>query len=103
MRSRLDFHKELVKVLGSNQVYFQPPESVRMRYPCIVYERDNVDTDPADDMKYLKHVRYEVMYISKDPDTNDKIADILDSFRFTTYVRHFVSDNINHEVFTIYY
>lgn len=103
MRSRLDFHKELVKVLGSNQVYFQPPENVRIKYPCIIYERDNVDVNPADDIKYLKNVRYEVMYISKDPDTNDKIAEILDSFRFAVYVRHFVSDNINHEVFTIYY
>ena len=103
MKDRLDLHAKLVELLGSNQVYFQPPESVRMKYPCIVYERDNVDINSADDAKYLKNVRYEAMYISKEPDTNDIIESILDTFKYCRYVRHFVSDNLNHEVFTIYY
>lgn len=103
MNSRLELHAKLVELLGSNHVYFQPPESIRMKYPCIVYERDSVDTNPADDLKYSKHVRYELMYISKDPDTDAIIEQLLDEFKYCRYVRHFVSDNLNHEVFNLYY
>lgn len=103
MKDRLDLHKELVRLLGSNHVYFQPPEDCKINYPCIIYERENIDANHADDVKYLKTIRYEVMYISKDPDSNDLIKKILDSFKYCSYTRHFVSDNLNHEVFDLYY
>lgn len=103
MNDRLDLHAKLVDLLGSKQVYFQPPESVKIKYPCIIYERENIDAKHADDVKYLKTIRYEVMYISKDPDSNDLIKKILDSFKYCSYTRHFVSDNLNHEVFDLYY
>ena len=35
---RNDLQKLLVEVLGSKNVYFQPPESVKMKYPAIVYQ-----------------------------------------------------------------
>ena len=28
--------KALIELLGSNNVYFQPPESIKIDYPCIV-------------------------------------------------------------------
>lgn len=103
MNSRLDLHEKLVNLLGSNHVYFQPPESIRMVYPCFVYERSYMEVDPADDKKYVTHMRYELMYISKDPDTNDFIESVLNTFDYCAYTRHFVSDNLNHEVFDLYY
>ena len=103
MNDRLDLHAKLVELLGSNQVYFQPPEDVRMKYPCIVYERDDVDVKNANDIKYLKTFRYEVMYISKDPDTNDFILKMLDAFKYIKYGRHFVAENLNHETFNLFY
>lgn len=103
MRDRLDLQEKLVDVLGSNQVYFQPPENIRMKYPCIVYERSNANIIKADNINYQHKFRYEVMYISLDPDTNDVINEILDSFEYCSFVRHFVSDNLNHEVFDLYY
>lgn len=103
MNNRLELHKKLVELLGSNQVYFQPPENIRMKYPCFVYERSYIDSKYADDKNYSKYVRYELMFISKDPDTNDFIARVLDSFLYCSHTRHFVSDNLNHEVFDLYY
>lgn len=103
MNSRLDLHAKLVELLGSNHVYFQPPESIQMKYPCFVYERSYMDTDNADDTNYIDHMRYELMYISKDPDTNDFIKQVLDTFLHCAYTRHFVSDTLNHEVFDLYY
>ena len=100
---RSDLQTKLEEILGSKHVYFQPPESIRMKYPCIVYEREAVDVQPADDVKYDKNFRYEVMYITKDPDTNEFISTMLDKFKYIRYDRHFVSDNLNHETFVLYY
>ena len=103
MDSRLSLHEKLVSLLGSDHVYFQPPESIRMKYPCFVYERSSMDTDLADDTKYLNKMRYELMYISKEPDTNSFIKTVIETFRYCSYNRHFVSDGLNHEVFDLYY
>lgn len=98
---RLELHKVLVSLLGSKNVYFQPPESLKLSYPCIVYSRDTVDQKYADDTKYLKQVKYSVTVVDKDPDSKivDRINDSID-FKF---VRHYISDNLNHDVFTVYY
>lgn len=37
MASRLDLQTFLEELLESKNVYFQPPESVKMKYPAIVY------------------------------------------------------------------
>ena len=103
MKDRLDLQDKLVELLESDHVYFQPPENIRMKYPCFVYERSSGYTDNADDIRYHKRFRYELMYITKEPDTNEFIKEILDSFMYCTYTRHFVSDNLNHEVFDLYY
>ena len=37
MSRRLDLQKELEILLGINQVYFQPPATIKLSYPCIIY------------------------------------------------------------------
>lgn len=103
MHSRLELQSELTNLLGSDHVYFQPPESIRLQYPCFIYERSSGYAQDADDLKYNKYFRYELMYITKEPDTNDFVNRILDTFMYCTYTRHFVSENLNHEVFDLYY
>ena len=103
MKDRLDLHNELVELLGSNHVYFQPPESIRMVYPCIVYERSGVDSEHADDSRYVNMMRYDIQFITKEPDTNDFIIKMLNAFKYCSYNRHYVYDNLNHEAFTVYY
>lgn len=46
MASSLDLQREF-QALCKN-VYFQPPESVKLLYPCIVYKRSAGDTRFAD-------------------------------------------------------
>jgi len=98
---RLQLHEKLCEVLGSRNVYFQPPESVKMNYPAIVYSRDDIENVYADDGVYLSHRRYAVTVIDKDPDSLI-VAGIagLPSCRFN---RHYESDNLNHDVFTIFF
>ena len=42
MKTRLELDEELVKILGSKNVYFQPPESLKLNYPAIVYSLSNI-------------------------------------------------------------
>lgn len=86
---------------GGTNVYFQPPISVKMHYPAIVYERSRVNKRHANNSVYRKMVAYQVTVISKDPD-ND-ICDKVDDLPHCTYDRRFVTDNLYHDTFTIYY
>lgn len=109
MASRLDLDAKLRQILGSDNVYFQPPESLKLKFPCIVYKRTNGDTKYADDSPYSFTIAYQLTYISKDPDPDldengktiiDKIAMHFPMSRYTT---HFAKDNMNHDTFIVYY
>ena len=88
-------------LLGSRNVYFQPPESVKLNYPCIVYERSGIRADLADNKAYLKYKRYTVTYIDEDPDSD--VPDRLLGLSYCSFDRHFISENLNHDVFTLYF
>lgn len=101
MRSRLELHEILVEKLGSRNVYFQPPESVKLSYPCIIYER-NVGRDfRANDKLYNYHKSYTLTVMDKNPDST--IPDTLLYLPMCSFDRFYASDNINHWTFTIYY
>ncbi len=101
--SRLILQEKLEEILGSNHVYFQPPEDIRLIYPCVIYERSGMNVNYADDDPYNDWFQYDVMYISKNPDTNEFIQRMVNEFKHCRYERHFVSDNLNHETFSLYY
>lgn len=107
MASRLELHNELIGILGTerdveSRVYFQPPESKKLTYPCIVYSRVGVNTISADNKLYRGTTRYTITVIDKNPDT--KIPDlILAHFPMCSFDRAFVSDNLNHYTITLYY
>lgn len=101
MNSRLKLHELLCEALGSRQVYFQPPETVKMKYPAIVYSRNNISNRHANDDVYMQSLSYSITVIDKNPDSDivDKVS-LLPRCRFD---RHYTSDNLNHDTFTIYY
>ena len=101
MASRLDLHEELCKLLGSRNVYFQPPESVKMNYPAIVYFRDKIDNTFANNEVYLTKRGYTVTVIDKDPDS--ELVEKMIKFPTSKWNRHYTSNNLNHDVFSIYY
>ena len=69
MGQRLDFSEELRAVLGSDNVYFNPPEGFKLKYPCIIYEIDDIMSLKANDRNYHNYVAYSVMVIDTDPDS----------------------------------
>lgn len=99
--NRLQFHEDLVSILGSSNVYFQPPENFKMEYPAIVYSRDSMDNLHADNNLYLNFHSYSVTYIDEDPDS--LVIDKLAEYPMSRFNRHYVSDGLNHDVFTVFY
>lgn len=101
MEKRLQLQAILEGILESSNVYFQPPASVRMSYPCIVYERDQARSSFADNGPYRYTQRYQVTVMDKDPDSAipQKIAHL----SMCVFNRHFTSDNLHHDVFSLYF
>lgn len=82
-------------------VYFQPPESVKMKYPCIVYHRATGDTQFANNIPYLRRPLYDITVIDLDPDS--PIIDAFwKAFPLARFNRHFTYDNLNHDSFMLY-
>lgn len=100
MDNRDKIQADLEAIIGSGKVYFQPPESVKLTYPCIVYERNDIGKFTANDKLYMKNESYIVTLITKDPD--DSLIDSILELDYCSFNRHFVIDNLTHEVFTIY-
>lgn len=107
-RTRLQLHDILVGIMKdvdpsyeSGHVYFQPPSTIKMNYPCIVYERNTADTQFADNSPYIYHVRYQIMVIDRNPDS--PIPDKIAALPMCTADRHYVSDNLNHDIYNLYF
>lgn len=98
---RLMFHNLLSEKTGLRSIYFQPPSNLQMRYPCIVYSRNNNNTSYANDELYKYLQSYTVTIIDSNPDS--EILDKILSIPFSRFNRHFTSDNLNHDVFQIYF
>lgn len=101
MGSRLELQTLFETILGSPNVYFQPPESVKMKYDAIVYSRKDIENTFADDSVYKQDDAYEVVVITRNPDSD--IPRKISRLPKCSYDRHYVADNLNHDVFTIYY
>ncbi len=102
MGRRLELHDELVALLGSNNVYFQPPESVRINYPCIIYKLRSGDTKFADNNPYKFDKAYDLTYISKSPN-NEMVDRIAMRFPMSRFDRFFTAENLNHYNFVLYF
>ena len=101
MAQRLSLQSLLEEILGSRNVYFQPPENIRVDYPCIVYSLSDIDSKHADNLLYHYQKKYTLTLASRDPDTD--LVDKLLTLPMCSYDRSFVSDNLNHYVFDIYF
>jgi hypothetical protein len=101
MAQRLQLHSILKTILGSTNVYFQPPASVQMQYPAIVYHRDNDKVAHANGKPYNRRIRYKVTVIDRDPDS--LIPGVISLLPLCKFDRAYTADQLNHDVFNIFF
>lgn len=89
------------EIMGNRNVYYQPPSNVSMKYPCIVYQLQGIDTNYACNQDYISYKYYQLTYIDNEPNT--LIPDKLNALPMCSFVRTFTSENRNHYVFRIYW
>lgn len=100
-RRSQELQAKFEELLGSRNVYYNPPSSVRMKYDAIVFERSRIDNTFANNAVYIQSHRYEVTTITSDPDA--PIIQKISMLPRCTHDRHFVSDNLHHNIFNLYY
>ena len=98
-RPRLELHELLIELVDN--VYFQPPSGFLMKFPCITYSRDGSLAKHADNELYQHAKRYQVMVITRDPDT--ELADKVEKLDYCSFERAFSDDDLNHYVFSLYF
>lgn len=101
MADRLDFQSLLEELLGTRNVYYNPPESEKMQYTAIRYSKKKIESVYANNSKYLMRDCYELIVISRKPD--DPVIKRLLALPYCSYDRQYIADNLYHDVLTIYY
>lgn len=101
MAPRTDLQTKLISILGSNKVYYQPPPTIQMVYPCIVYKLTEIEIKHADNSPYKHCNKYMITVIDRDPDS--LIPGEIAKLRSVSFSARFPSEGLNHTVFTIYF
>ena len=99
MGSRLKLHEMLKTFIGN--VYFQPPASKLMDYPCVRYSLSKIDSTHADNKPYINQKKYQITVIDEDPDS--ELPDKFSELPLCNFDRFYTSDNLNHWVYNLYY
>lgn len=105
MDSRAKLHESLCEIIninsnGDRHVYFNPPSSVRMKYPAIRYARKKIDKTYANNSVYKFRTAYELTLIDEDP--NSGLIEKILQLPYCSHDRHYKTDNLNHDIFTIH-
>ncbi len=96
-----DLYEVFYDILGSRNIYYQPPETIKLKYPCVIYKLNNFNTIYANDNPYISTKRYTITIIDKDPCS--VIPEKVQKLQMCSFDRTYVADNLNHWVFNLYY
>lgn len=91
----------LHQIMVNGHVYFQPPESKKIQYPCIIYSISNGNSQYADDQSYIFRKRYMLMLIDTNPDS--VYIDEIMKLPLCSFDRGYTADNLNHYVFNLFW
>lgn len=104
---RLELDQSLLAILQSENIqnaedhlYFQPPANIALKYPCIIYSRDNAYQGFANNKCYIGRTRYEIKVIDRNPDS--VIPNKVSKLQYTSFNTHYIIDNLNHDVYSTY-
>lgn len=82
-------------------VYFQPPASKKIVYPCIVYKLNNLNETHADNGTYRMMDEYNITYITRDPD--DANIREIGKLQYCAMTNAQSSDNLHNYNYRLYF
>lgn len=95
-----DLIYKLKHVVGVPNVYYEPPENFKMKYPCVRFQRKRFETSPADNRNYIINESVEAVLIYRTPDS--PLPRRMLEIPQCAHDRHYTADNLSHDVYTIY-
>lgn len=108
-QTKIEEQRELLdskfrEIPGIRKVYFQPPSSEKIEYPCIIYTLKDISTTYSDNTRYLSIPVYDVIMIDYNPESEIQryMLDLGDGCH-VGFDRFYTSDNLNHWVYQIYF
>ena len=100
--TRLNLHEKLCEFIGNRNVYFEPPNGMKLKYPGIVYRVVDKDTRTANNHNYIINTVYNITVITTDPDdANDKADRFLDEFETSRFLSQGKADGLYNTTFKI--
>lgn len=99
MGSRLELQTLLETLIGSSNVYFQPPPDYLLSYPCIVYSRSDIRASHGDNAPYKLQEEYSITVIDPNPDSQIPMA--IAKLPQCSFDRAFATEGLNHSVLKI--
>ena len=100
MKDRLLLHNKLLEYVDN--VYFQPPSNIQLKYPCIVYNKTGKSRKYSNNGIYMVKQEYKLTVIDRDPDSD--LADMIEAQSpFAKITQYYTMDNLNHQVVNLYY
>ena len=107
MASRLELHDEFICILNTkneseSRVYFRPPESEKIKYPCIRYNQSEPHLKRANNKIYGYTDKYDGVVIDYNPDSEIP-KKVLEHFLMCSLGKPYTVDNLTHFPFTLYY
>lgn len=91
-------HDVMIECGDDDNVYYQPPESMKLKYPCIIYTLRTLTSDYANNAPYRSTVSYDVTYITRNPDSQVPVKLLsLPQFAFD---RYYPFENLHHYAYT---
>ena len=91
-------YDHLVKICP--KVYYQPPESIKIEYPCIIYHMHGDEVHHADNMPYKRFKQYSCTYITRS--ATDLTADQMIYIPHSEFSRAYTTNGLHHTVYYIY-
>lgn len=100
---RIQLHEKLCSILGSRNVYYDPPENVKMQYDCIVYSLSQVNQVYANNFTYANSPGYLLTIVTRTPEAQTRIVEeLMKTFSYVGWDRAYVIDHLHHAVVSIY-
>lgn len=101
---RIQLHEKLCSILGSRNVYYDPPENVKMQYDCIVYSLSQVSQVYANNFTYALAPGCLITIITRTPEAQTRIVDkLMKTFPYAGWDRAYMTDHLHHAVVSIYF